>query len=135
MSTTTEDIQRHRDHPPDRFMGPERLQNLDQLTEKMLNENLDEVHVKQGHRQFTLVREGRLTMTLFHFEEGGELTRHQVDGVTCLHVLDGQLAVETDHSQRVMTANDFFVMDPGLEHSVSAYEESRAVMTIETSND
>lgn len=129
MSTTIED--RHREHPRERFSGKERLWNLDDLTRKMLDEDLDDVHFKQGHRQITLVREGQLTVTLFHFEEGGELKSHQVDGVTCLQVLEGELGVETDHSQRVMTAKDFFVIDRNLEHSVCAYRESRAIITIE----
>lgn len=130
MTETTEQTDRHREHPKDRFSGMERLSNIDDLTRKMLNEELDEVHVKQGHRQFTLVREGSLTIALFHFEESGELTEHRVDGVTSIHVLDGQLEVETEVSQQVLSGGDFFVMKPDVDHSIYAFEESRAILTI-----
>ncbi|MFB6356466.1 MAG: hypothetical protein ABEJ65_08120 [bacterium] len=130
MSDTTDEIDRHREHPRDRFAGAERLQNLDEVTKKMLNEELDDVHVKQGHRQYTLVREGPLTITLFHFEEGGELTEHQVDGITTLQILEGQVGLETDLSQQVLAEDDFFVLEPGLAHSITAYAESLFVLTI-----
>lgn len=135
MTQGGEELDRHRERPRSRFSGFERCHNIDELTRKMLNEDLDEVHVKRGHRQCTLVREGNLTIALFHFEEGGKLNEHEVNGVTCLHVLDGQIEVETDLSQQVLAAGDYFVIEPGNSHSIYAFDESQVMLTISMQGD
>ncbi|MFB6344927.1 MAG: hypothetical protein ABEK50_04035 [bacterium] len=131
MAVNKETTQRDQEAVVQQFPGLERFQDLDKLTRKMSNEELQEVQEQDGHRQYTLARKGQLTITLFHFDEGSELPKHRAKGLTSIHVLDGQFVVETDHSQQVLTKNDFFVMEPDLDHSICAYEESRAILTIE----
>lgn len=130
MAKTTKEVKRTR-RTPQQASGPENLYDLDQVAQKMRNGTLEGMHAKDGHRQFTLMYEGSLSVNLFCFDEGGELPSHEVNGVSSVHVLDGQLVVETDHSQQVLADEDFFVMEPGVDHSIYAYEESRALLTIE----
>jgi quercetin dioxygenase-like cupin family protein len=117
--------------PSTRFSGLERLQNLNLLTTKMINGELEDVHDRDGHRAYNLLRKGQLSITLFHFEAGGELAKHNVNGVTSLQVLGGQLLVETDQSQQVLSEGDFFVLQSGVDHTICAFEESRALLTVE----
>lgn len=127
---SVEPEERHREHPRHRFAAPEKLFNLNEIERHIQNEPLSEPHLRQGHRQFTLMQRGPLTMTYYSFEEGGYLVEHQMKGLSSLHVLSGQIGVETDHSQQILDAGEVLMLESDVAHAVHAYEDSRVLVTL-----
>ena len=118
---------RLREHPRDRFAPAERLLDLDDAYEELIDEPHEPV---DGHRQITVAHRKGLTIVLFHFEEGGHIPDHQVDGEISLHVLEGDLAIETPDNSHRVRAGQMLILEPGVGHDVEANAETRMLLTI-----
>ncbi|MFP4598418.1 MAG: cupin domain-containing protein [Persicimonas sp.] len=127
MSTDQNRQERLRPHPALRFAEPERKLDLADCFEDLLDEPHD---ATEGHRQITIARHGSQTLTLFHFTEGSRLPEHKVDGAVTIHVLDGELEVETDEEVHRLGEGQLLMLAPGIEHDVRAQEESRMLLTV-----
>lgn len=121
------DETRLREHPRDRLAPAERLLDLDEEFEALIEEPHDPV---DGHRQITVAHRKGLTVVLFHFEAGGTMPDHEVDAEITIHVLDGALEISTaEHDHRV-SGGDMLILEPDVTHDVEALEESRMMLTI-----
>lgn len=123
--------ERLREQPSTRFSKDVLRNDLEEEIEVIRNEEMGEGHLKQGHRQKELYREGGNTVSLFYFEEDGRLPSHVVeDGSVSLQVLEGDLQVETSDGKRRVRTNECLFLKPGVGHSLSAGAETVMLMTI-----
>ncbi|AWV89397.1 cupin domain-containing protein [Bradymonas sediminis] len=124
----SEPSERLRAHPAERFADDERILDLAQCTQTLLSEDHKAV---DGHRQYTLSRSDTHTTILFHFEKGSRIPEHMVRGDVSIHVLDGQLEVETPSQTHRLKAEQILVLAAGVKHDVHALSETRMLLTVQ----
>lgn len=119
--------ERLRQHPGDRFSGPQHRYNLDEVAETLK----EEFEAGQsGHRQETLYKHGPTTIALFLFGHLTRLPPHRAEGVVTIHVLEGHLQVAAEGQVHDLHARQLLVLAPGVEHGVVAMAESRMLLTV-----
>lgn len=123
MSTSSE---RRRIAPRERFAGSEKQFNLDAEFASLP----DESTVRQGHMQKAIYRHGRVTTAIFDFEAEGGIDQHKLEGESTLHVLEGQLFVQTSENEYTLSANELLLLDPGIAHDLKAVTPTRVLMTV-----
>lgn len=119
---------RLRAHPAERFADSQRIIDLAKCYETLLEEDHKAV---DGHRQYTLSRNDALTVILFHFEKDSRIPEHQVRGEVTIHVLDGQLEVETPDQLHRLKSDQLLVLKAGVKHDVHALGETRMLLTVQ----
>lgn len=118
---------RLREHPRERFASPERIIDLDDCFQRLLEESHDPI---DGHRQITIARQNDLTLVAFHFEPRALIPDHLVEGQVTIHVWSGTLLVRTsDQTHRVETGQ-LLVLAPGVPHDLRALCETRMLLTV-----
>lgn len=122
MSTS----ERRRTAPRDRFAGSEKLFNLDRAFDQLPDESV----ARQGHMQKVLYRHGNVTTGIFAFEAGGGIHQHTVDGESNIHVLEGELHVQTPQQQYTLGPGDLLLLDPAVPHDLKAVKATRMLMTV-----
>lgn len=127
MTTERRGEGRLRPHPTVRFAPPERKIDLDRCYDELIEEHHNAV---DGHRQITIAHNDAMTLTFFHFEEGGCMPEHVVDGAVTIYVLDGYLEVETDEEIHHLEDDQLLILAPNVEHDVRAVEDSRMLLTV-----
>lgn len=123
----SDDDDRLREHPKDRFSASVRHLNLAEEFDDLLDEprgNID------NHRQISLVKRHGLSLILFYFERGGTLPEHEADGEVSIHVLDGELEVGTPEGPEPVSSGELLMLAPGVEHDVEAREATKMLLTI-----
>jgi quercetin dioxygenase-like cupin family protein len=119
---------RLRPHPAERFSSPQHPFNLGVAIAKLKQEMRAG---EAGHRQQTLYKHGRTSISLFLFGRLTRLPPHRVDGVVCIHVLKGHLRIMAEGHSHDLLSNDLLVLAPGIEHDVVAHEESEMLLTVQ----
>ena len=112
--------------PRERFRGKERVFDLDRAFAELPRESV----VRYGHIQKTLYRYGPTTTAIFAFEKGATLDAYRVEGEAILHVLAGHLKVKTEADAHELSAGQILLLDPDVEHSLSALEPTRLLLTV-----
>lgn len=127
-----DDDERLREHPKDRFAPSVRHLNLAEEFEELLAEDHEAV---DNHRQIALVKRGGLSIILFYFEEGGVLPEHRADAEVSIHVLAGELEIDTPDRTDELGEGELLVLAPDVEHDVEALEPSKMLLTLSTDRD
>lgn len=127
MERETDDEERLRRRPSERFAGSEHLLDLNAEAEKLLREPGD---VRNGHRQITLFRRAGISLVLFVFEADGHLVDHQADGFVTVEVLAGEIRMTTEGGDHAMRQGSLLVLEPGVRHDVRAVTASRMLLTV-----
>jgi quercetin dioxygenase-like cupin family protein len=126
-SAETPANERLRQHPTDRFAGPEHIFNLPEVA----NSLQQEAHQAQnGHRQVTIFHRDAVTMVLFAFEAGGEMREHRANGLVNIHVLEGRMSITTPSQTYQLQTGNLLVLDAEVPHSVRAEAASRMLLTV-----
>ncbi len=125
------DDERLRQSPGERFANPERLINLDQAFQELLDEPHEAI---EGHRQISLAKREGFSLLLFAFEEGATMPDHEVDGEVTIHVLEGELHIDTDEHHHEIEAGEVLILSPQVTHDVDAQAESRMLLTVQLSD-
>lgn len=76
----------------------------------------------------TLHEDDRLTLTIFAFDTGQELTEHTSTRAAIIEVLEGEAAVTLDGETHAAGAGAWIAMPPGMRHALRA--SSPFVMTL-----
>lgn len=131
MSDDTDDTSqdRLREHPRKRFSESARLLDLDDQLDELLAEPHGPV---DGHRQIAIAHRRGMTLVLFYFEDGGHMPDHEVDGAVTIHVLDGDLEIQTDDHDHRVESGQMLILNPGVTHDVKAHRESKMLLMIGT---
>ena len=123
----TDQGERLRERPSERFAGSEHLFNLDAEAEKLRDEPGG---TKKRHRQITLFRGGGMSLVLFDFDAGGGLSDHATDGFVTVHVLEGDALMKTAGHEYSMPAGSLLVLAPGVKHDIHAVTPSRVLLSV-----
>jgi|SoiMethySBSTD1v2_1073268.scaffolds.fasta_scaffold84257_3 quercetin dioxygenase-like cupin family protein len=68
----------------------------------------------------TLVKEGPLRVTLVGLGPGGTIRPHQADAPITIHVLEGEILLETGSEIHRRSKGSLVALDRGVRHAVSA---------------
>jgi quercetin dioxygenase-like cupin family protein len=119
--------ERLREHPEQRFAGPQHLFDLAAAAKRLQGELQAG---ESGHRQETLYKRGGTTVSLFLFGHLTRLEKHRTSGTVCIQVLRGHLRITAEGQENDLRAGNLLVLAPGVEHSVVAHEESEMLLTV-----
>jgi quercetin dioxygenase-like cupin family protein len=123
----SEQNERLRQHPQERFRPPLLHIDLDKVAATLLAEPLP---ANRHHRQETLYRRHPITVALFLFEAGAELPAHLAEGVVTVQVLQGRLKMTAEGQTHDLPAGSLLVLAPGVKHDVHASEPTRMLLTV-----
>jgi quercetin dioxygenase-like cupin family protein len=118
---------RQRPHPAERFAAPEHRLDLPQLAAELRKEPLP-THL--GHRQMTIYHHEPMAVVLFVFEQDGQLTDHQANGVVTIHLIEGAVQVTTAAHTYDLSPASMVALAPGVKHNVLAKQTSTILLTI-----
>jgi quercetin dioxygenase-like cupin family protein len=127
MERATQDDDRLRTRPSERFAGSEHLFDLNAEAEKLLREPGG---ARNGHRQITLFRRAGISLVLIVFETDGYLVDHQADGFVTVEVLSGEVRMTTQRGEHAMPQGSLLVLEPGVRHDVRAVTASRMLLSV-----
>ena len=78
----------------------------------------------------TLVQNELMSMTLFAFEKGEEISTHDSTGDAMVHVIDGVGQFTVDGAEHICKAGDVLVMPAKKPHAVFAKEDFKMLLTV-----
>lgn len=78
----------------------------------------------------TLAQNSAVSITLFAFSEGEEISTHSSDGDAMVLVLDGKGRFTVDGEEYFCTAGESIVMPAGKPHAVYAPESFKMLLTV-----
>jgi quercetin dioxygenase-like cupin family protein len=78
----------------------------------------------------TVHTEGTLTLTLFAFDAGQELTGHTSTRAAIIEILDGEAEVILDGDVHALRPGAWIAMPPGLTHAIKATTPMRMALTL-----
>jgi quercetin dioxygenase-like cupin family protein len=123
----SEQNERIRQHPDERFHPPQLQIDLEKVAAALLSEPLPE---NRNHRQETLYRHGLVTVALFLFDRGATLPQHAAGGVVTVQVLQGRLKMIAEGKTHDLPAGSLLALAPGVQHDVLATEPTRMLLTV-----
>lgn len=88
-----------------------------------------------GRTAKTLVKDGRLRLTLVAMREGAEMREHTVEGPASFQCLRGNIQVQLGNETIELAANSLLVLDTGVSHNVTAQRDSTFLITISLDKD
>lgn len=84
---------------------------------------------KQGRAAKTLVKEGKLRVTLLVLRKGSVHGAHEVEGELSIHVLRGALEVHTSAGTVRVSKGGLVVLHAGVRHHACALRDTTALLT------
>ncbi len=91
----------------------------------------DEIEYRDGQIvSKTLEQNGHVSMTLFSFEKGEEISTHTAGGDALVTVLDGTGKFVIDGIDHILTAGESIVMPANVPHSVYGQERFKMLLIV-----
>lgn len=78
----------------------------------------------------TLIQNRALSITLFAFDAGEEISAHESKGDALVYVLDGAAAITIDEKQHALNAGECIVMPAGIPHAVNARQPFKMLLIV-----
>lgn len=78
----------------------------------------------------TLIKEGRVTVTLIGVNPGGALHPHKAGGPITVHVLEGEVEFTVGETTRTLAMGTLFALDGGITHSVHSTHGGIFLLTV-----
>lgn len=100
------------------------------LAEERARVNDAELLARNGRNARTLVKEGRLRVTLVMVGAGGRIAPHQTEGPITVQVLDGEMRFRAAGKEHALAAGELLVVDAGVEHSVESAAGVTFLLTV-----
>jgi quercetin dioxygenase-like cupin family protein len=82
-----------------------------------------------GRAAKTLLKQGRIRLTLVALRRGAKLSTHQVEGDVTLHVLRGKFEVRTKQRNVRAAKAGLLALQAGLSHEALALRDSTVLIT------
>lgn len=96
----------------------------------------EEISVQQGQVvSKTLAQNEAVSVTLFAFAEGEEISAHESTGDALVHVLEGTGRFTVGGKEHICKAGDVLVMPAKVPHAVYAVEDFKWLLTVVFPND
>lgn len=78
----------------------------------------------------TLVQNKALSITLFAFDTGEEISSHESKGDALVYVLDGAASITIDAKQHALKAGECVVMPAGIPHALEAQQPFKMLLVV-----
>lgn len=78
----------------------------------------------------TLVQNPNVSLTLFSFDKGEEISMHSSHGDAMVYVIDGQAEITIDDEKFSVKAGEAIVMPAEVPHAVFARERMKFMLTV-----
>ena len=78
----------------------------------------------------TFAQNSNLSLTLFAFDGGEEISTHTAPGDAMVQVLDGEAVVNIDGEEMIVGAGQVVVMPANIPQSVTAVERFKMLLTV-----
>jgi quercetin dioxygenase-like cupin family protein len=85
---------------------------------------------KSGRTAKTLVKEGRLRVTLIAMRKGAVLSAHQVEGVVSLYVVRGRARVSAAGANTNLASGGLLVLQEEVPHTAEALSDCALLVTV-----
>ena len=104
------------------------IKNIDHETVLNL---ADQIHAEPGQIvSKTLAQNKAVSLTLFAFSKGEEISTHDSIGDAMVHVIDGIGQFTVDGAEHICKAGDVLVMRAKKPHAVFAKEDFKMLLTV-----
>ena len=104
------------------------IKNIDHETVLNL---ADQIHAEPGQIvSKTLAQNKAVSLTLFAFSKGEEISTHDSIGDAMVHVIDGVGQFTVDGAEHICKAGDVLVMPAKKPHAVFAKEDFKMLLTV-----
>ena len=119
------------DHGRSRWKGKEKwLLSKISIMKTVLN-LADQIHAEPGQIvSKTLAQNKAVSLTLFAFSKGEEISTHDSTGDAMVHVIDGIGQFTVDGAEHIGKAGDVLVMPAKKPHAVFAKEDFKMLLTV-----
>lgn len=77
-----------------------------------------------------LLKEPSLKIVLMALRSNGKMQRHNVSGPVSIHCLEGHIALDVGSQPSELSAGGLVSIEPGVEHDITATEDSLVLLTI-----
>ncbi len=112
------------DRPIDaRFVLADIENYIDQLKE-------EKAWKKNDRNAITLFKSTGITIVLVALHKNATINPHSIDGVTCLHLLKGELTVDLSGESIDVDEEQLITLHPQTEHTITANKKSFFLLTV-----
>jgi quercetin dioxygenase-like cupin family protein len=85
---------------------------------------------RSGRAAKTLVKEGRMRVTLMSMRRGALLSAHQVEGVVSLHALRGRALVSAEGQNIELSPGEVLMLQEEVPHAAKAISDCALLVTV-----
>lgn len=78
----------------------------------------------------TLIQNGAVSMTLFAFDEGEEISTHSSHGDAIVQILEGTGKIVIGDEEFILSGGETIVMPAEIPHAVFAVEQFKMLLTV-----
>lgn len=104
------------------------LKNID--FEKAID-TADLVSYQQGQIvSRTLIQNKAVSITIFAFDSGEEISSHESKGDALVYILDGSASITIDGKEYDIKAGQSIVMPAGIQHAVKSVEQFKMLLVV-----
>ena len=108
---------------------------MNQIIKNMNHEEVlnlsEQVQILQGQIvSKTLVQNGAVSVTLFAFDKGEEISTHDSSGDAMVNVMEGKGKFTIDGVEYIVSAGEVLIMPAGKPHSVFAEDSFKMILVV-----
>ena len=114
-----------------RWKGKRKMAFIKNIDHETVLNLADQIHAEPGQIvSTTLAQNKAVSLTLFAFSKGEEISTHDSTGDAMVHVIDGVGQFTVDGAEHICKAGDVLVMPAKKPHAVFAKEDFKMLLTV-----
>lgn len=114
-----------------RWKGKRKMAFIKNIDHETVLNLADQIHAEPGQIvSKTLAQNKAVSLTLFAFSKGEEISTHDSIGDAMVHVIDGVGLFTVDGAEHICKAGDVLVMPAKKPHAVFAKEDFKMLLTV-----
>ena len=114
-----------------RWKGKRKMAFIKNIDHETVLNLADQIHAEPGQIvSKTLAQNKAVSLTLFAFSKGEEISTHDSTGDAMVHVIDGVGQFTVDGAEHICKAGDVLVMPAKKPHAVFAKEDFKMLLTL-----
>ena len=114
-----------------RWKGKRKMAFIKNIDHETVLNLADQIHAEPGQIvSKTLAQNKAVSLTLFAFSKGEEISTHDSIGDAMVHVIDGVGQCTVDGAEHICKAGDVLVMPAKKPHAVFAKEDFKMLLTV-----
>lgn len=114
-----------------RWKGKRKMAFIKNIDHETVLNLADQIHAEQGQIvSKTLAQNKAVSLTLFAFSKGEEISTHDSIGDAMVHVIEGIGQFTVDNVEHICKAGDVLVMPAKKPHAVFAKEDFKMLLTV-----